>query len=62
LTVTMMPFTYNIANGISFGVVFYVVLAFAANLIGKKKYDIHWLMWVLFVLIILRYIFLGSQG
>ncbi len=62
LTVTMMPFTYNIANGISFGIVFYVVLAFAANLIGKKKYNIHWLMWVLFVLIILRYIFLGSQG
>ncbi|MGG6314298.1 NCS2 family permease [Paenibacillus macerans] len=62
LTVTMMPFTYNIANGISFGIVFYVVLACAANLLGKKKYDIHWLMWVLFVLIILRYAFLGSQG
>ncbi|WP_178020209.1 NCS2 family permease [uncultured Paenibacillus sp.] len=62
LTVTMMPFTYNIANGISFGIVFYVVLACAANLLGKKKYSIHWLMWVLFVLIILRYIFLGSQG
>lgn len=62
LTVTMMPFTYNIANGISFGVVFYVVLAFVANLFGKKKYDIHWLMWVLFVLIILRYALLGSAG
>lgn len=62
LTITMMPFTYNIANGISFGIVFYVVLACAANLLGKKKYNIHWLMWVLFVLIILRYVFLGSQG
>lgn len=62
LTIAMMPFTYNIANGISFGIVFYVVLAFVANIFGKKKYEIHWLMWVLFVLVILRYIFLGSEG
>lgn len=62
MTIAMMPFTYNIANGISFGIVFYVVLAFVANVIGKKKYDIHWLMWVLAVLIILRYAFLGSAG
>ncbi|MEF2966097.1 NCS2 family permease [Paenibacillus sp. M1] len=62
LTITMMPFTYNIANGISFGIVFYVVLATIANLRGNNKYKVHWLMWVLAVLIILRYIFLGSQG
>ncbi|MDQ0089164.1 AGZA family xanthine/uracil permease-like MFS transporter [Paenibacillus anaericanus] len=62
LTIAMMPFTYNIANGISFGIVFYVVLAFVANIFGKKKYDIHWLMWVLFVLVILRYVFFGSEG
>lgn len=62
LTITMMPFSYNIANGISFGIVFYVVLASIANLRDKKKYNVHWLMWVLAVLIILRYIFLGSQG
>ncbi|MFD1177496.1 NCS2 family permease [Paenibacillus puldeungensis] len=62
LTITMMPFSYNIANGISFGIVFYVILATAANLLGKKKYDIHWLMWILAVLVVARYIFLGSQG
>lgn len=62
LTITMMPFSYNIANGISFGIVFYVVLASIANLRDKNKYNVHWLMWVLAVLIILRYIFLGSQG
>jgi AGZA family xanthine/uracil permease-like MFS transporter len=33
-----------------------------ANVAGKKKYDIHWMMWVLAVLIILRYILIGSQG
>lgn len=60
LTFAIMPFTYNIANGISFGIVAYVILAFVANLSGKKKYDIHWMMWVLAVLIILRYAILGA--
>lgn len=60
LTFAIMPFTYNIANGISFGIVAYVILAFVANLSGKKKYDIHWMMWVLAILIILRYAILGA--
>lgn len=62
LTIALMPFTYNIANGISFGIFTYAILAWVANLSGKKKYDIHWLIWVLAVLIVLRYIFIGSQG
>lgn len=62
LTITFMPFTYNIANGISFGIFSYVILASVGNLAGKKKYSIHWLMWVLAVLIILRYVMIGSQG
>ncbi|MBW5445681.1 NCS2 family permease [Cohnella sp. CFH 77786] len=62
LTIVFMPFTYNIANGISFGIVSYVVLAAAANLLGKGKHKIHWLMWVLAVLVIARYAFIGSQG
>lgn len=65
LTVALMPFTYNIANGISFGIVSYVVLASIANATGKGeqgKYKIHWLMWVLAILIVARYGFLGSSG
>ncbi len=62
LTFVIMPFTYNIANGISFGIVTYVILACVANLVSKKKYDIHWMMWLLAVLIVLRYVFLGSAG
>jgi AGZA family xanthine/uracil permease-like MFS transporter len=62
-TVTLMPFTYNIANGISFGILSYVILASLANLRDKKtKYQVHWLMWILAVLIVLRYAFVGSQG
>lgn len=60
MIITMMPFTWNIANGISFGIVFYVVLATVANIVSKKKYNVHWLMWILTVLIIMRYIFLGE--
>ena len=66
LMIVIMPFTYNIANGISFGIVSYVVLALVANLAGKtaedgSKYKIHWLMWVLAVLILARYIFLNGE-
>lgn len=62
LTIALMPFTYNIANGISFGIVSYVLLAFVANLAGDKKHRIHWLMWVLFFIVIARYAFVGSAG
>ncbi|WP_040949680.1 NCS2 family permease [Gorillibacterium massiliense] len=63
-TVAFMPFTYNIANGISFGILSYVILATVANLRekGENKYKVHWLMWILAVLIIARYVFIGSQG
>lgn len=63
LTIALMPFTYNIANGISFGIVFYVVLAVVANLSGRAKenYSIHWLMWLLAVLIVARYVFMSGH-
>ncbi|MCD1258811.1 NCS2 family permease [Paenibacillus athensensis] len=62
LTIVIMPFTYNIANGISFGIVTYVLLAGLANLGGKGHYKVHWLLWILAVLVLARYIFIGSQG
>ncbi|MFC5530966.1 NCS2 family permease [Cohnella yongneupensis] len=62
LTIVLMPFTYNIANGISFGIVTYVILATLVNLFGKGKYKVHWLMWILAILVVARYAFIGSQG
>jgi len=62
LTIVFMPFTYNISNGISFGIVSYVILAAISNLAGKNKTKVHWLMWVLAILIVARYVFLGSEG
>ena len=37
LTIVLMPFTYNIANGVSFGIVSYVVLASIANERAKRQ-------------------------
>ncbi|WP_028553119.1 NCS2 family permease [Paenibacillus sp. UNC451MF] len=61
-TITFIPFTYNIANGISFGVVTYVILASFSRMTGNNNHKVHWLMWVLAVLIVLRYAFFGSEG
>lgn len=61
LTLALMPFTYSIANGISFGIVSYVLLATVANIAGKGKYKVHALMWILAVLIIARYVFMGGE-
>ena len=49
-----MPFMYSISEGISFGVISFVVL----NAVAGKEKKITPLMWVLAVLFILKYIFL----
>ncbi|MEG6617297.1 NCS2 family permease [Peptococcaceae bacterium 1198_IL3148] len=56
LTLTLMPFTYNIANGIAAGIVSYTVLKAVA---GRAK-EIHWMMWLLTVVIVIRYAFLAG--
>jgi len=53
LTIVIMPFTYSIANGISAGIVFYVLL----KLVTSKWRDIHWMMYVLTLLILLKFAF-----
>ncbi len=57
LTIVFMPFTANIANGISAGIVTYVFLKVTT---GRPR-EVHWLMYILFVLIALRYAFLGGE-
>lgn len=61
LTIVMMPFTNSIANGISLGIISYVVLASFSSLATSRKVKIHWLMWILFVIVLARYIFIGSE-
>jgi adenine/guanine/hypoxanthine permease len=55
LTIVLMPFTGSIANGISAGLLFYTVLATAK---GKK---VHIIMWILSILVVIRYVFISGQ-
>lgn len=57
LTFVLMPFTYNIANGIAAGITFHTVLKVVT---GKAK-EVHWLMYILFILVIARYAFLAGE-
>ena len=52
LTIAMMPFAYSIAEGISFGMISYVVLKV---LTGKQK-EVSPLMYLLALVFILRYL------
>ncbi|MDI3270215.1 MAG: NCS2 family permease, partial [Bacillota bacterium] len=54
LTVVLMPFTYSIANGVAAGLVLYPVL----KLLQGKGREVHWLMWVLAVVVIIRFVWL----
>ena len=56
LTMTAIPLTFSIANGLAFGFVSSTVLRVAA---GKWRL-IHWLVYVLTVLCIARFIYLGK--
>ena len=61
LTIVLMPFTGGIANGISAGIVSYVILAVFSNLVTERKVKVHWLMWVLAIIVICRYVFIGGE-
>jgi AGZA family xanthine/uracil permease-like MFS transporter len=62
LTIAFMPFTYSIANGISLGIISYVLLAGIGQATGKGNHKVHWLMWILFVMVLARYVFIGGEG
>ena len=53
LTIIFMPFTFNIANGISAGIASYVLL----QLVMGNWRKVHWMMYVLMALIVIRYVF-----
>lgn len=57
LTVSIMPFSYSIANGISAGLIFYPIM----KLIAGKHKDVHPIVYVLALLFILRFLLLPSE-
>jgi AGZA family xanthine/uracil permease-like MFS transporter len=54
MCIIMMPFTYSIANGVAAGIIFYTIL----KVITGKAKNVHWMMYLLFALVVIRYIFL----
>jgi AGZA family xanthine/uracil permease-like MFS transporter len=54
LAVVAMPFAYSISEGIMFGVISYTVINF---FVGNFK-RIHWIMYVLTLVFIAKYIFM----
>ncbi|MEI6679795.1 MAG: NCS2 family permease [Mariniphaga sp.] len=56
ITFVLMPFTYSIANGIAGGIVFYTLLKVGT---GKAK-QVHWMMYLLFAIVVTRFIFLSE--
>lgn len=58
LTIVCMPLMYSIAEGISIGVISYVIINVLGNLMTDEKKKITPLMYVLAILFVLKYIFL----
>lgn len=56
ITFVLMPFTYSIANGIAGGIIFYTILKVGT---GKAK-QVHWMMYLLFAIVVTRYLFLSE--
>ena len=50
-TLTLIPFTFNIAHGVAGGIIFYVLLKAGA---GRRR-EVSWLMWVLAAVLVAAY-------
>jgi AGZA family xanthine/uracil permease-like MFS transporter len=57
LTLVLIPFTYSIANGLGFGIIAWAALHLAAGKLRKQD----WLLYLLAVLFLARFIYMGSS-
>lgn len=55
-TALLMPLTFNISHGLAAGIVVYALVKLAS----RRGREVHWLMYVLAVLFVLRYAFLPA--
>ena len=56
VTALMMPFTYNIANGLAFGFITYAALKLFT---GKAK-QVHWMTWLIAAVFLFKFIYMGA--
>ncbi|NMM86435.1 guanine permease [Rhodococcus sp. SRB_17] len=57
ITALMMPFTYNIANGLAFGFISYAAL----KLFTGKARDVHWMAWIIAAVFLFKFIYMGGH-
>jgi len=53
----LIPFTYSIANGLGFGVISWAALHLATGKFRRQD----WLLYILAVLFLFRFIYMGSS-
>lgn len=58
LAVVAMPLFYSISEGISIGIISYVIINTVCNCFMKEKKKVTVLMYILAVLFVLKYIFI----
>jgi len=56
LTIVTIPLTYSIATGLSFGIISFAVLELATGHARRQ----HWMLYVLALLFLLRFIYIGT--
>ena len=56
ITALMMPFTYNIANGLAFGFITYALL----KLFTGRVAQVHWMVWIIAGIFLFRFVYLGG--
>jgi AGZA family xanthine/uracil permease-like MFS transporter len=56
VTALMMPFTYNIANGLAFGFITYSAL----KLFTGRARQVHWMVWIIAGVFLFRFVYLGG--
>ena len=57
ITALMMPFTYNIANGLAFGFISYAAL----KLLTGKVRDVHWMAWIIAAVFLFKFIYMKGH-
>ena len=57
ITALMMPFTYNIANGLAFGFIAYAAL----KLFTGKLREVHWMTWIIAVVFLFKFIYMKGH-
>ena len=57
ITALMMPFTYNIANGLAFGFIAYAAL----KLFTGKMREVHWMTWIIAAVFLFKFIYMKGH-